>query len=147
MTVKIKKAKRKAPRKLVPAPDLVLRLADLEAENQDDIRIRDEADARITARRRLIEAARVLNQLSPKRSPSRRATAPKPAPKAAPRPNGEEKPAQTALPLLPQPASPKKGTGAFAIVLDILRDNPDGLTAGDVKRKARDIPAAPVSLT
>lgn len=116
-------------------------LSDLEAEQAREEKALAAMQARIWARKKLMAAAKEYNQLSGQASPPESG---KPArPDAAPKPL--EAAAAWPIPAL-STAKLAKGGGSYAIVLKVMRDNPQGLTAREIGRKAGEHPDAARSL-
>jgi len=114
-------------------------LSDLEAEQARDKKILSEVQARIWARTRLMSAAKEYAQLSGHKAP--KAASSKPV-----RANGVAKHIEVAAPPPPAQGKLAKGGGSYAIVLDVIRENTQGLPAREIGRKASEHPEAASSL-
>ncbi len=128
----------------IPLGDGIPQLADLESEQERDKKALSELQARIWARSKLMAAAKEYNQLSGYKAPNAASSKPVRANNGAGK--QVEAPATPTPPAKAAPTKLSKGGGSYAIVLDVLRENQQGLKAREVGRKAAEHPEAAESL-
>ncbi len=115
----------------------------LESEIQSDVKAREAADARIAYNRKLLDAVMLLTaHASRSVREARKASG---GQKLSTKQQRIESSAATPV-VAAVPAKLPRGSGSMGIVLGVLRDNPQGLAAPDVQKKAAEHPEAPPSI-